>query len=373
MTTYYKENLIEKYHFSHDSRILNALMAQYGIKVLFEFDTHGIDILARICIDDNTKFQNVIKGITDDELSLILKQIFFIYSNEDIHMKFDIYEFISSLVFLKNNRKRNNIFLIFVLSIIEYERKLRIDGVKDELDAVLDAFIINNETIDMVSIYTLSEKVPEIYIYILANLEHFFNIQSINDIVFAIVDIFNRLYDLITNVERKNLDQIQHLYFSTILVDKTDEDIPLSSEESISKFLHETLQKEFFTIDNDFFDKEIVKLILKFRYDLDRSIVQYNSYYIFTMGLIFDVIKKVKNDLHEEYMDYIKLYEDIPFGDIIESIDIKDLRGVVYSLYFREILNNYPIISYRENYTKLKEELDFFLIQMQNNGIEISL
>ena len=371
--TYYKENLIEKYHFTHDPRVLNTLVAQYGIKVLFEFDTHGIDILARMCIEDNTQFQNMINGISDEELTLVLQQIYSIYVNENIYMKFDIYEFISSLVFLKRNRKRNNVFLVFVLSIIEYERKRRVDESKDELDAVLDAFILDNESVDLVSIYTLSESAPEIYTYIVSNLEHFFNITSINDLVFAIVDIFNRLYDLLANEQRKNVAEIQHLYFSTILVDKTEEDIPMSIEESISKFLHDTLQKNFFTLDNDFFDKEIATLILKFRFDLDRSIIQYNSYYIFVIQLIFDVIKNLKTELHKEYVDYINIYEDVPMSDIIESLDLKDLRGVVYSLYFREILNNYPIISYRESYIKLVEEIDIFLLQMQSNGIDISL
>ena len=370
---YYKENLIEKYLFTHDVRILNTLIAQYGIRVLFEFDQHGLDMLARICIEDNNQFQHIVLTMSDEELTSVLQQIYNIYISEGTDMKFEIIEFISMLVFYKKNRKRNNVYLTFLLSLIIYERKKRMEEQKDELDMILDAIILDNESVDLVSIYTLSESVPEIYTYILSHLERFFSLTSLADIVFAIVDIFNRLYDLLTNENRKNLDEIYHLYFSNILVDKTEEDIPLSIEESISKFIHENLKEHFFTIDNDFFDTKIASMILNYRYVMDRTIIQYNAYYLFVVQLIFDTIVKVREDLVKEYTDYLDTYEDIPFMDISESLELRDLRGITYALFFREILNIYPIISHKESYIKLVEEIDGFLLEMKSNGIEITL
>lgn len=355
-----KEQMIDVYLSTKDTRVLSDLIDTYGVNVLLEMDEVGLDILARNLInpEKNDYFLYILNNIKFNDFRRILEKLTGIYELERDELRFNVIDFISTYPFTLEKRM-NNEFLSFILNIVNIERHVQKETDFGYIDEVLESFLLENPTTKKESIFHISTFIPEVYTYLMKYIYKFYSIYQLSDFIYAIDDIRSRLENTF-NDDTLNTD----IFYQTIFLKDTN------ISDSIRYFIMTTLENVVFDINNPYFFKEFPDILLS-TVVYDRSLITHNDYYIQIMKILFKKINEYKKEVEDEYFEYASYENRIPYQEIVINLELCSLKGLVYAMFFRDILNKYSIINDRASFSHTQDRINNFLFVMEMSGIKI--
>lgn len=311
---YEEEQLIELYLETKNFKVLQRLLEISGYMVLLKLDIAGLNMFRDMIITN--KYYDIYYAIdTVGTLRMLHDNLIETFFNcNDDEVRDSILDFIEHIEWDRNTRSKNILTERFVLPIKLYNAIKNDDKESLFLKSLLES-IIKNQATSFQRCLDIITEIPESAEVVIENLPLK---------VSGLVNVFT-LMNALENI-RATLDEVSK-----------DKSIDVTSvmEHGIDKLL------EYSTLDPYYFDIFVSVL------DINRYIIKYNKESFLTFFRRFTVM--LWENYKEQVTGYIENakedYYEFPLDVVLDDMNDRTLRGLVFILFFGNDLRSYNVIS----------------------------